>query len=1232
MKKTVLSLFIASAISGYSQTPSLQWEKSINGQLSGYDNVQCSWQDPAGNFLIAGNSNNDVFVLKVDNNGNELLRIVWNGPQNGSDMANSVRSDAAGNIYLGGLTNYNSNNVPFVTKFNSSGTEVWEYVQSSVTVNGALTAMALDNYSGPANIYFTGSKNDSSAIIKIDANTGASVWEKTLWPHGKMNDIDIDNNGHPLVCGYQAFTGVNADFYAAVLDINTGYPLRGYWQDGSAVDSVTSPSGHFDMASKIKAGPAGSFVVYGTLYNTPTAATLYMVKFGSTGNVPSWMYSYDSPTHTEGNGVRLLTDASFSNFYFLAGANSTSGSYYEYTIAGKVNNTGVATWVKEFNQPGGALSAHDMALDANGNAHIISDAGYPGDIYYKKLSSATGNVGSSLQYDNQRGGGNAYDFSSNIFLDNTGHPYVTGSSSVLSYTNLDVLLFRLNTNATLDWDITFDFFINSPNTAFNVQTLPTGYGTDQVITCGTVINNITQSDASITSYNEKGAVNWQATFDDNNGGDHVVGFEKSYSGNLFLCSFNNSNSLTTITEFYNNGTTNFSNKTTWPFEPTCFKIDSAENSFAAGSIFGSNDFTFGIYLRPGVSLNNTPATLAATQTSAAAIATDNTNIYVAGTIENASNPTIGKHSYIQKYDLSGNRIWSATIMGFDSTAYFNGPVKMVYDRSTNAVYVVGTAFSTGSTVRQSFIAKINSNGTIAWVKKENAAGTRHQYMNDLFVLNGKIYVTGYAYTISASSDHFALTEVWDLNGNKQWEYVFDKTSTTEEGASIKADNAGNVFVGGKVNGNPIANGNGDMLLLKLNAAGNLLWEKEYNGAGNGEDAGSSIALSTTNTTNPRIYMSGNTQSSGTNYDIATLKYCDLALTQVANSGSTSICQNSSVNLTATGISVGTLTWTPGSSNASSINVNASGSYYFTYTEADGCSENSDTVIIHLKSAPTAIQICMVTVDSLSTHNIIYWEKTSATPDVVGFKMYREDLTNIYTYIGSVSIDSLSEFHDYSTNPNVTTKRYKISTVDSCGNESALSNYHNTIYIVNVGGGQYIWNPLYTIENSANPVSSYVLMRDDNNTGNFIQIASTAGNQNTLTDPSYASYPNANWRVDALGFNCNPTQRLASGNNSTLAAKVKSHSNQGNNRVAGISTVAGSTMQVKVYPNPSSGSITILNSHKTDELKVTDVLGNIIYEARSPEQKTVLNIESSGVYFVTVISGKETSIQKIVISN
>jgi len=1236
MKKTLLPLFVALAVNSFSQTPSLQWEKSVNGQLSGYDNTQTSWQDPSGNFLITGATNNDAFVIKVDNQGNELLRLTYDGPQHGSDNGYAIKSDAAGNIYLGGLTAYNSNNVPFVVKYNSSGVKQWEYVQTAVSVSGVLTAMVLDNYNSPNNVYFTGSKNDSSAIIRLNSTTGVSIWEKTLWPHGKMNDIDIDNNGHPLVCGYQAFTGVNADFYAAVLDIPTGYPLRGFWQDGSATDSVTDPNGHFDMASKIKAGPAGTFAVLGTVYNSPTAATIYMVKFGSTGNVPTWSYTYDSPTHTEGNGVRLLTDVSFSNFYFLAEAMSTTGTYYGYTIAGKVNNTGTAVWVKEFNIGGTTLDAHDMALDANGNAHIISGAGSPfgspGDIYYKKLASATGNAGSTLQYDNQRGGGNAYDYSTNIFLDNTGHPYILGSSNALTYTNDDVLLVSLNTNATLNWDITYDFLINSQNSVFNIQTLPTGYNTDQIITCGSVINNITGLDVSITSYDESGAINWQNTFDDNNGGDQVIGFEKTSFSDLFLCSYNLVSSLTSITMFYNNGTTNVSIKPSWPFRPLYFKVDSAENSFVGGDIFGASDFQLGIYLRNGITISNTPATLANTETKCASIATDNASIYVAGTIDNASNATIGKHSYIQKFDFSGNVIWSATIVGFDSTSNLSGPSKIVYDRASNAVYVLGTSFSVGSTVTQSFIAKINANGAIAWVKKENASNTRNEYLNDILVANGKIYVTGYANNVSSATDNFALTEMWDVNGNKQWEYIFDKPTTDEEGASIAVDTAGHIFVGGKTNGIPSVMGGSDMLLLKINANGNLVWKKEYNGAQNGGDYAVDIALSNSNAANPRIYVSGNTQSTGSNYNIATLKYCDLPAAHVVHPASTNICANSSLVLSAAGGAIGgSLAWSSGQTG-SAISVSTTGSYYFSSSASDGCSENSDTVIVNLKSPPAAIQICMVTVDSLSTHNIIYWDKISVTPDIVGFKMYREDLTNIYTYIGSVSIDSISQYHDYGANPNVTTKRYKISAIDSCGNESAQSNYHNTIYIVYVGGGQYIWNPIYTIENSPNPVSSYVLMRDDNNTGNFQQIATTAGTQNTLTDPNFASFPNANWRVDALGFNCNPTLRLASGNNSTLAAKVKSHSNQNNNRVAGINQATGSSTQLTVYPNPSTGNITVSNSQKIDELKVTDVLGNIIYETKFADQKTTLHIENSGVYFITVISGKETSIRKVVVNN
>ena len=316
----------------------------------------------------------------------------------------------------------------------------------------------------------------------------------------------------------------------------------------------------------------------------------------------------------------------------------------------------------------------------------------------------------------------------------------------------------------------------------------------------------------------------------------------------------------------------------------------------------------------------------------------------------------------------------------------------------------------------------------------------------------------------------------------------------------------------------------------------------------------------------------------------------------------------------------------------SVSNLAGGNQQISVNGLNACGNGAAANLSVFVNTPSTPQICMVTVDSLSTHNIIYWDKTMVT-GADSFKIYRENSTNIYTQIGTVSYHALSEYHDFGVDPNSTTTHYKISAIDSCGNESAKSNYHNTLYIVNAGLGQFTWAQLYTIENTANPVSNYVLMRDSNNTGVFVPIVTTAGTSNTLNDVNYASYPNANWYVDALGFNCSPTLRLANGgNNSVNSVRVRSHSNQNNNRQSGVNQLGVVKNQITVYPNPSNGNITISNSQKINELKVTDVIGNVVYETKSAEQKTELHLENSGVYFITVISGKEISIKKVVITN
>lgn len=70
---------------------------------------------------------------------------------------------------------------------------------------------------------------------------------------------------------------------------------------------------------------------------------------------------------------------------------------------------------------------------------------------------------------------------------------------------------------------------------------------------------------------------------------------------------------------------------------------------------------------------------------------------------------------------------------------------------------------------------------------------------------------------------------------------------------------------------------------------------------------------------------------------------------------------------------------------------------------------------------------------------------------------------------------------------------------------------------------------------------------------------------------------------------------------------------------------------KISPNPSSGSISIAGKVNIDELKVSDMLGQIVYEAKPNTINTTLTLTDVGVYFITLTSGTETSTKKVIVS-
>lgn len=281
-------------------------------------------------------------------------------------------------------------------------------------------------------------------------------------------------------------------------------------------------------------------------------------------------------------------------------------------------------------------------------------------------------------------------------------------------------------------------------------------------------------------------------------------------------------------------------------------------------------------------------------------------------------------------------------------------------------------------------------------------------------------------------------------------------------------------------------------------------------------------------------------------------------------------------------------------------------------------------------------ICMVTADSLSQFNIIMWDKTSYTT-VDSFIVFREITTNNYQRIGAQPYAALSQFIDTTAtlyfpntgNPNAGTYRYKLQTHDTCGAYSALGPYHNTIFMSN-NNGTFSWPQLYTIENSPNPVNAYVLLRDDNNTGNWQAINSVAGTQQSVTDPAYNAWvATANWRIRTLwSISCNPTMRT-----DQFFSSIQS-SSYSNTKLStfGISPLDISS-SILLYPNPSS---TLAWIELPDTGPVTlEILCQDGRRIRSesiqgPTYQLDIHRLSGGVYHVRIFNEKVNAVKRLVV--
>jgi hypothetical protein len=277
--------------------------------------------------------------------------------------------------------------------------------------------------------------------------------------------------------------------------------------------------------------------------------------------------------------------------------------------------------------------------------------------------------------------------------------------------------------------------------------------------------------------------------------------------------------------------------------------------------------------------------------------------------------------------------------------------------------------------------------------------------------------------------------------------------------------------------------------------------------------------------------------------------------------------------------------------------------------------NSGTVLHQYEQS----NICLVTVDTITGKNKIIWEKQMGK-GIAAYNIYRLN-GSVYTLLDSVPFNDLSEYLDLTSVPSQVANRYKISVVDSLGNESVLGPYHQTINLLVSQGiptTTYVlsWNK-YEDQGGLFVPDYYYLWRGDSpsNLALYDSVSASITSYNDLNVFSVYYY-----NISVKKPNpCIPTSNFKSSGQPYF----QSLSNIENTDSHGIHELYNPIL-LKIFPNPSSQNIVILyenSDYMPYQLLIYDISGRIILEKRDVKEDEIrLDIRNlcEGIYQVEMV--------------
>jgi len=654
-------------------------------------------------------------------------------------------------------------------------------------------------------------------------NTKVETWQRTFggWYNDEANSIQQTVDGGYIVAGWtKSFSSGEEDAY--ILKLNSKRETE--WQKTFGGESI-------DEAKSIQQTTDGGYIVAGWTWSFGAGGKdAYILKLNSNGEV-EWQKAFGGEYNDEADSIQQTTDGG----YIAAGGTESFGSGGKDVYILKLNSNGEVEWQKAF---GGEYNDEaDSIQQTTDGGYIV--AGWTWsfgsgleDIYILKLDS-----NGEVEWQKTFGGG-SYD-EANSIQQTTDGGYIVAGWTKSFRSREDAYILKLNSKGDLEWQKTFGGGDSDGANSIQ-QTKDGGY----IVAGWTYSFGFGGKDAYILRLNSKGDLEWQKTFGGGNY-DEANSIQQTTDGGYIVAGW---------TYSFGSGESDI----------YIFKLDSkgwVDTIPPEVKIVSPSD---GIELGGTIQINIKATDNAKLEKITLYIDGKKIKEYTSGPYKytwDSSEASEGAHMItVEAVDKTGNvRTKSVTgimdkIKDISWQKIFGGEdsdgANSIQQTTDGGYIVAGSTYSFGSGYTDVYILKLNSNGEVEWQK--TLGGEYDDEANSIQqTTDGGYIVAGWTNSFGSGEDIYILK--LDSKGEVQWQKTFGG-KYNDEANSIQQTTDGGYIVAGWTNS--FGSGYTDVYILKLNAKGEVEWQKTFGGERDDE------ANSIQQTTDGEYIVAGWTNSLG----------------------------------------------------------------------------------------------------------------------------------------------------------------------------------------------------------------------------------------------------------------------------------------------------------------------------------------------------------------------------------